>query len=154
MAARMYLYSVILLMGVLPIGSMLIDGRLHPGAGLLLLAGKWFAFWAGGVRLLIAGLRQMLQPRYTAEVIFGLQDRAPWAIVRELGFANSALGVIGITSLWCPAWVPAAAVSAAIFYALAGINHALSPERGRLRTIAMISNLVVCAVLAASFVAR
>jgi len=36
----MYLYSVILLMGVLPIGSLLIDGRLHPGAGLLLLAGS------------------------------------------------------------------------------------------------------------------
>lgn len=40
----------------------------HPGP-VWPLVGKWFVFWS-------AGLRQMLQPRYTAEKILGLKGCA------------------------------------------------------------------------------
>ena len=31
------------------------------------LVGKWFVFWTVGIQLFLAGLRQIVQPRYTAE---------------------------------------------------------------------------------------
>ena len=37
----------------------------------LCLVGRWFVFWAVGVRLSLAGLRQFLQPAFTArQIIF------------------------------------------------------------------------------------
>jgi hypothetical protein len=49
------------------------------------LVGKWFVFWAAvGVRLGLAGLRQILQPSFTAEICDPewkndpLMEWAPW----------------------------------------------------------------------------
>jgi hypothetical protein len=63
---RSYLAIVVLLMLVLPLASLLIETR-EPG---LVLVGKWWNFWAIGVRLFTAGLRQVAKPAFTAEVIF------------------------------------------------------------------------------------
>jgi hypothetical protein len=41
----------------------------HAPLDLWLLLGRWFVFWAVGVRLLTAGIRQIAQPRFTAETI-------------------------------------------------------------------------------------
>ena len=62
----MYLLIVLLLMFVLPSGSIYLEhSYLHSAAPLMLLAGKWFVFWSAGVRLVMAGLRQYFQPRFT-----------------------------------------------------------------------------------------
>lgn len=50
---------------------------------------KWYVFWAVGVRLFIAGLRQIVQPRRTAETLLGLRSTDALFLVRELGFANT-----------------------------------------------------------------
>ena len=56
----MYLVSVILLLLVFPAGSVAVEDLAHGGnADLLHLVGKWFVFWGAGVRLFIAGLRQV-----------------------------------------------------------------------------------------------
>ena len=69
----MYIYIVVLTMGLMPLFSILAEATvIGSHAGMLHLVGKWFAFWAVGVRLFLAGLRQSIQPRYTAEAIFGL----------------------------------------------------------------------------------
>ena len=67
--------------------------------------GQLHVFWAVGVRLFIAGLRQIVQPRYTAETILGVKDPDATLIVRELGFANTAIGSAGLGSIYLAGWV-------------------------------------------------
>ena len=96
----MYLLIVLLLMFVLPTGSIYLEhSYLHSAAPLMLLAGKWFVFWSAGVRLVMAGLRQYFQPRFTSEQIFDIKGDEALPIVRELGVANLATGVVGVASL-------------------------------------------------------
>jgi hypothetical protein len=87
------------------------------------------------------------QPRYTARVILGLQSDEPLVLVRELGFANLGIGLVGIVSLEVASWRLAAALAGGIFYLLAGLNHVLQPKRNRLETTAMVSDLLAALVL-------
>ena len=111
------------------------------------LIGKWFVFWSVGWRLLLAGVRQIAQPEYTAREILGLKSAESWTVVRELGFGNLALGIVGVLSLWLPSWQLAAALGGGLFYLLAGINHALQKHRNRLENLAMVSDLFVGMIL-------
>jgi hypothetical protein len=64
----MYLAAIILLMLVLPAGCVIGQIVWSGGAAdVMLLVGKWFAFWMVGVRLFMAGVRQVAQPQFTAE---------------------------------------------------------------------------------------
>ena len=146
----MYLIVVVTLMLVFPVGSIALEAIVggHGVSAALIL--KWFVIWSVGARLFLAGLRQIIQPRYTAEVILSLKHEESHVLVRELGFANLAAGLAGLAS-WCyPAWGPAVALFGGVFYALAGINHALQPHRSRLENIAMVSDLFVAGVLLAA----
>jgi hypothetical protein len=115
----------------------------------MLLVGKWFVFWSAGVRLLLAGLRQFLQPRFTAEQIFGYKGDDALPLVQELGVANFATGVVGVVSLARPAFVLPVAIAATIFYGIAGVRHAVERTRTRNETIAMVSDLFAFLVLGA-----
>jgi hypothetical protein len=143
-----YIAVVVLLMFVFPLGSMAVE-RFYfaSGAGFALLAGKWFGFWSVGVRLLLAGMRQIANPKYTAEKILGIKSQDSWFVIRELGFANFALGWVGLFCVFRDAWIMPAAWAGAIFYGLAGVNHTRERERGRLQTIAMWSDLFMSVVL-------
>jgi len=144
----MYFWMVGALMFVFPAISILVDTALrNHGVMSASSVGKWFVFWAVGVRLLLAGLRQIIQPRYTAETILGIKGSDALLIVRELGFANTALGVMGAASIYSPSWAPPTAVAGVIFYGLAGINHLTHKSRNKLENVAMISDLFVAAIL-------
>ncbi len=70
----MYFIFVALFLFVLPAISVLAEALLSYGSiDLMLLIGKWFVFWGVGVRLFIAGVRQVAQPQFTAESIFQSQ---------------------------------------------------------------------------------
>lgn len=112
-----------------------------------MLVAKWFAFWAVGGRLLLAGLKQIAQPRYTAREILGLQSDESLILVRELGFANVAIGLLGVLGLWAPSWRLAGAFAGGVFYGLAGVMHAVQGHRNRLENVAMISDLGASLVL-------
>ena len=98
-------------------------------------------------------MRQVLQPRFTARQILGIEGDEVLLVVRELGIANFAAGVVGVASLARPDFVLPAAISAAIFYGAAGIGHVAERHRSANGTIAMVSDLFVGAVLAACVVA-
>ncbi|HEX3914457.1 MAG TPA: DUF6790 family protein [Steroidobacteraceae bacterium] len=83
----------------------------------LLIIAKWYVFWAVGVRLSLAGVRQIIQPRYTAETILGRSGADSLFFVRELGFANTAMGCVGLASLIAPSWVMPAAMASDLFAA-------------------------------------
>jgi hypothetical protein len=144
----MYIAMVLLLLLILPVSSLVIERYLFNGnSALPLLAGKWFVFWGVGLRLAVAGVRQILNPKFTAETILGIKSSESWIVVRELGFANLAIGAVGLGSILARGWLTPAAVAGGVFYGLAGINHLVSKNRNRLQNVAMVSDLFICGVL-------
>jgi hypothetical protein len=143
----MYYVAVGFLMFALPITCVIADAIASPSNSLVPLIGKWFVFWAIGARLLIAGLRQIMQPRYTAQIIFGLKTEESFPLVRELGFANLSLGLIGLLSIIFPAWRLPVALAGGSFYALAGGNHFFQSHRNRLENVAMTSDIFASLLL-------
>jgi hypothetical protein len=145
-----YIILVLLVMLVLPAFSV-VNERYFLGshAGLLPLVGKWFVFWAVGIRLVSAGARQTINPEYTAETILGLKTSEPWVVVRELGFANIAIGTVALGSILAHQWLTPAAVAGAVFYGLAGTYHLVRKNRNRLQSVTMLSDLFVCGILCA-----
>jgi hypothetical protein len=149
----MYYLIVIAFMFVLPVASVGID-VLAAGTHLsIALIGKWFVFWSVGWRLLLAGVKQIAQPAYTAREILGLKSDEALILVRELGFANVAMGALGIASLFVAPWQRGAALVGAVFYGLAGVNHVRQPHRNRMENMALVSDLFIAAVLSVVFIA-
>ncbi|BAN48853.1 DUF6790 family protein [Metapseudomonas resinovorans] len=148
----MYYAVVVAFMFLLPLLSLAVESLAAGAAITAALVAKWFVFWSVGWRLLLAGSKQIVQPRYTANVILGLKTDEALILVRELGFANVAMGVLGVLSLWQPAWQLAAALAGGLFYAMAGVSHLLQGHRNRLENVAMVSDLFAAAVLLGAFV--
>jgi len=144
----MYFVLIILLLLVFPVSSVVWESALsRHTATTIFLVGRWFAFWAVGVRLFIAGARQVIQPQFTAEGIFGIHDRASFAIVREVGFANLSMGVLGICSVFRPGWALPAALVGGLYYGLAGVGHIFRSGKNAKEYTAMISDGFVFLVL-------
>lgn len=146
----MYYFIVAAFIVVLPIASITVE-VVHAGAALsATVVAKWFVFWAVGWRLFLAGVRQTLQPSFTAREILGLKGEESFVVVRELGFANISLGLLGLLSLLVPAWQLAAALTGGVFYGLAGAMHIRQAHRNGLENVAMVSDLFACLVLLGS----
>jgi hypothetical protein len=144
----MYILTIVLLMFVFPILSILTELFIfHSSAGIILLIGKWFVFWAIGIRLFTAGLRQAIRPQFTAEEIFGIRESQQFIIVQELGFANISMGALGISTILNCNWVLPAAIVGCLFIGLAGVRHVFNKERNLLENGAMVSNLIIFVVL-------
>jgi hypothetical protein len=91
----MYFASVLLLLLIFPLASIAAEVvRFGHNIGDMGLIGKSFVFWAVGVRPFLAGVRQVLQPSFTAVEIFEIHEPKALAIVRELGFANLSMGLL------------------------------------------------------------
>jgi hypothetical protein len=150
----MYIALLALTMFVLPalsIGLALAGGS---QAGWAALLGQWFVFWAVGVRLMLAGLRQWLQPEFTAREIFRFSGTEAHQVIQELGFANIALATLGLIAVAAPGFVLPAAVAGGLFYAAAGLRHIQTPDKTRNETIAMTTDLWAAAVLAVVVLTR
>ncbi|MGC4027142.1 MAG: hypothetical protein QM744_19555 [Mesorhizobium sp.] len=145
----MYFPFVIGTMLVLPLASAGIDLWLHPDLPLMLALGRWFVFWGAGVRLIAAGLKQTLQPEFTAKEIFKLKTDEAFPIVRELGISNFAGGVVGIASVFAPSFLLPIAIYATIFYGAAGIGHIGQKDRSANENLALCTDLLIAVVLLA-----
>jgi hypothetical protein len=133
---------------ILPIASILLARGANPAANWVDLIGLWFVFWGVGVRLGFAGLKQILQPAFTARDIFKIEGDGALVVVRELGFANLAIGIVGLLALRFSAFVLPAAIYASIFYLAAGAIHVREHDRGLNENVAMASDLFMALVLA------
>ena len=151
----MYLVSIALLMLVLPAACVLIEALARGGhSDVVYLVGKWFVFWGVGVRLFIAGVRQVAKPQFTAEGIFAIKDPAAFAIVREIGFGNLAMGTLGLLTLAVAGFLIPAAIVGGLYYGLAGAGHAFRGSRNSAEQTAMISDFLIFIVLAAFVATR
>ena len=150
----MYFASVVVLLFVLPAASVAVDTLLSPhDMNLIFSIGRWFVFWAVGVlRLFLAGVRQVLQPRFTAEEIFEIKEPKTFAIVRELGFANLSMGTLGVLTILRPDWLIAAAIVGALYYGFAGVGHLFQQQRNPKQNMAMVSDGFAFVVLLAIMV--
>jgi hypothetical protein len=147
---NMYFASILVLLLMFPLASIAAEairfGHSFTDMGLI---GKWFVFWAVGVRLFLAGVRQVLQPSFTAVEIFDIHEPKALAIVRELGFANLSMGLLGLCGLWHKEWLIPAAIVAGSYYGLAGLGHVPQPHKNAKEYAAMISDGFAFLVLVA-----
>jgi hypothetical protein len=137
-----------------PAVSVAAEALLAPGAPLWTLTAKWFVFWLVGVRLFIAGLRQTLQPQYTAETIFEIADPGAHGLVREIGFGNLAMGTLGLCTIAVAGWTVPAALAGGLYYGLAGLGHIARGKRNTIETIALVSDTFAFLLLAAVVVSH
>lgn len=136
-----YLIGVLLLMVIMPVISILSDVFGNGSLFSMALAGKWFIFWAVGVRLFTAGLKQAFQPQFTAQNIFHITDEKSYPVIRELGYANICFGTVGILSLFFPEWRIVSAFASGIFYGIAGANHIVKKPASANEAIALVTDL-------------
>ncbi len=148
----MYLRVVLLTMLVLPVGCTAWEHWVLPDVALPALMLKWFVGWSVGARLFLAGVRQYLQPRFTAHEIFGITDEEALPLVRELGVANFAAGVVAVASINFADLRLAMAIWGAIFYGIAGVRHIMARHRSANENIAMVSDLFTAVVLIGTLV--
>jgi hypothetical protein len=151
----MYFVVVGLLLIVLPAASIWAELLFHPHPNIEILfsVGRWWTFWAVGIRLFIAGLKQIIQPQFTAKDIFRSTDPAALPIVREVGFGNIAFGTLGVLSLFRLDWLVPAAIAGGLYYGLAGLGHIPQKNKNAAEWTAMVSDLGVFGLLAV-FVGR
>jgi uncharacterized membrane protein len=152
---RAYLIPVLLLLLVIPGVCVLVESLLGGlSSDFMPLIGKWFVFWSVGVRLFMAGVRQILQPEFTAKKIFELSESGALAVVRELGFANVAMGVLALASAANGALIVPSALVGGLYYGLAGVGHLVRQNRNAIEQIALVSDLLIFALLATFLVSR
>jgi len=141
----LFIFSVTVFLFVAPAISTVLQ---HPHAGTWFpLFARWLTFWACGVRLFLAGIRQTIQPGFTAKEIFQLDDARAYPIVREVGFGNLAMGLLGLATIVRPAWLIPAALTGGLYYGLAGLIH-LRKHRNPAETFTLITDFWVFAILA------
>lgn len=145
----MYRTAIILMMFVLPLGAIVVEHLVHPDALLIALAAKWFVFWLVGVRLFLAGVMQLARPTFTAQNILGLKSDEALPLVRELGIANVAAGIVGLASIVVSSFLLPIAIWGVVFYGGAGLGHIIRRERSAKENVAMLTDLFAFLVLAA-----
>jgi hypothetical protein len=145
---KLYLWTVLLSMLILPVLSTATDHYFNPSVALLLLTGKWFVFWAIGVRLFTAGLRQVIKPAFTAGQISHISAPEAHVIVKELGLANICMGLTGMLSLLIPGWLSAAAFIGGLYLGIAGINHLIKKPVSLNEIIATVSDIYIFLLMA------
>jgi hypothetical protein len=146
----MYVPVVLLLTIIAPVATALVrQFVLNDTAPQIVLLGEAYVFWAGGVRLLLAGLRQVFQPKFTAQQIFEITDEKPLQIVQELGFANLSMGLLCLISPLIPGAPLTGAIVAGAYYGLAGLKHFTTKSTHTAnRRLAMWTDVLVFVVLA------
>jgi hypothetical protein len=145
----MYFIVVFLFLFVCPLASVAIEAlRFHETWKSVELIGRWWTFWSVGVRLFLAGIRQVVQPRFTAEEIFEIHDLSALPIIREIGFGNLSVGTLGICSVFRPDWVVPAAIVGGLYYGFAGLGHLVEKNKNNKEYTAMVSDWFAAGILA------
>lgn len=150
--SKPYLLSILLTALVIPAGGAVAEHLMYATPWSALLLSKWFIFSAGGLRLLVAGIKQALDPAFTAKQIFHIQDAESLPIVRELGFANVCMGSLGVISLFAPGWRMAAAFACGLYFTFAALGHITKKPVGPNERLALWSDVLIAVGLVGSFI--
>ena len=114
-----HIIYVIAIMFILPFMFTIIGIKKNKNTGEIFC--KWFVFWTIGVRAATTGLMQFINPAYTQKL---LQVTVSDSIItQELGYAQFAIGVLGLLSLKYINYRKPAALSYGVFMVGATILH-------------------------------
>lgn len=145
----LYEWSIILFFIAIPITASILDYYFFESSDRLeVIAFKWFVFSGVGLRLFSAGLKQVMQPQFTAQEIFNITDKKAIPIVKELGFANICFGTIALLSLVSSSFRVPATIAGGLYFGLAGLMHILKKKDSKEEMFAMISDLFIFVILA------
>lgn len=134
--------SVIAFFYILPAISIATE-YLYDKSSIIYTAVKWILFWGVGMRLFTCGLKQAIQPAFTAKSIFDIREEKAYSIVRELGFANISTGLCGILSLFYGGFRGAVWVIGLIYYMLALIQHTVRKEKNASERFVTITDFTI-----------
>lgn len=149
---RFYIISVTALTFVIPIIALVVEHFVANATFTFELFSKWFIFSAVGLRLFLAGIKQVKNPEFTAKQIFHIDGPASFPILRELGFANICFGLVAIVSLFKPEWRIVSAFASGIYYGIAGVQHGLKKTSGVNEKFALWTDLIIFILLLAYFI--
>ena len=138
-----YLWLNISLLIILPLLSIASARLFESEIVTVQLAAKWFIFWAIGIRLFTTGIKQATDPKFTGTKIFKFTSKESFVVIRELGFANIVLGVMGILSLINDDWRSISAITGGLFFGLAAMQHATRKPDSENEWIALVYDAVV-----------
>lgn len=144
----LYEWSIILFFIVVPFAAIgaeiLLFRSTLPLVGIAL---KWYVFSGIGLRLGGAGIKQIIQPQFTAKEIFKIQDDGALLLVRELGFANVCFSAVALISLLVPTFRMPAAIAGGMYFGLAGFLHIMRQKETGEEIFAMVSDIFIFVVL-------
>ncbi len=149
---RFYIISVNVLTFVLPVIGFLAEHFVTEKKLTFELFGKWFIFSAVGLRLFLAGIKQVKNPEFTAKQIFHIDSQDSFPILRELGFANICFGLVAIVSLFIPGWRNVSAFASGLYYGIAGVQHGLKKTSGINEKFALWTDLIIFVLLLFYFI--
>ncbi|MBX2930335.1 MAG: hypothetical protein KF781_00150 [Chitinophagaceae bacterium] len=149
---KFYIISVTTLTFIIPIITFLVEHFSTNKALTFELFSKWFIFSAVGLRLFLAGIKQVKNPAFTAKQIFHIDSPDNFPILRELGFANICFGLVAIISLFKPDWRFVSAFASGLYYGIAGIQHGLKKTSGINEKFALWTDLIIFILLLAYFI--
>jgi hypothetical protein len=133
----------IALIAVLPIAAAALESRLDQLALSWPIYWKWFIFWGVGIRLFFKGVKLASTPQFTGLSLSSFKNRESYLLLLELGFANMALGSMGILSVINDQWRLIAAIAGAIYFGLADMLRLLKKPTGRHELVALVYNVLV-----------
>lgn len=149
---KFYIISVTALTFVLPTIGFVTEHFVSNTALTFELFCKWFIFSAVGLRLFLAGIKQVKNPEFTAKQIFHLDSTDSFPILRELGFANICFGLVGIVSLFRPDWRIVSAFASGLYFGIAGVQHGLKKTSGINEKFALWTDLIIFVLLLTYFI--
>ncbi|MBS1763984.1 MAG: hypothetical protein JSS90_03330 [Bacteroidetes bacterium] len=149
---KFYIISVTTLTLVIPTIGFIAEHIITDTALTFELFSKWFIFSAVGLRLFLAGIKQVKNPEFTAKQIFHIDSPDSFPILRELGFANICFGLVGIVSLFKPEWRTVSAFASGLYYGIAGVQHGLKNTSGINERFALWTDLIIFVLLLAYFI--
>ena len=147
-----YIISVSILTFIIPIIGLTVEHCLDDTQLLYEIFFKWFIFSAVGLRLFLAGIKQVKNPAFTAKHIFHIDSPECFPILSELGFANICFGLIGIISIYKSEWRMVSAFASGLYYGIAGAQHAFKKNSGINEKFALWTDIIIFAFLLIYFI--
>lgn len=138
----MYEISVIAFFYILPVISITAE-CFYNNSPFTSIVVKWVLFWGVGMRLFTCGLKQSVQPAFTANSIFEMKDEKAYPVVRELGSANLSMGLCGILSVFYGGFRGAVWVAGLTYYTLALVLHIIRKEKNAAEGFAAVTDFTI-----------
>lgn len=126
---------------LLPLVSVAVARVSVPESALLPLVGRWFVFWAAGLRLFLDGAGQLFRRRAA-----GFRP--------EAAVAALAIGATGLMAVHRTHWTPAAAMAGGIFLGGLALVRLAQGGRSRAATAGAAGDLFAAAMLGVYLASR